>query len=321
MKIKKNITCVSDFLRDIDELNMSYTVCGMSNKPTECKFLYRGHSDKDYPLIPSLFRETRDIDITIDDYIDNTRYDLASPSSEKKILQAFIAEACAYIRKDPSDSFYEWAQYAQHYGAPTRFLDLTENPLVALYFACKENKPTYQNHGGDIGGKDGCIWMLHLGNYRKFANQTENIIFPIDQKCDYTIAETIEKIYQEPSSEPIFKYPIIFKPYYVDKRMSAQSSMFMVWGREICKLDVLLSKKNRILRSNKERSGERGYSLSQENQIAYKFLISNCSKQQILRELDHCGINEKTLFPCVDGIGRYIEMKYRFDLEESKYFD
>jgi len=40
------------------------------------------------------------------------------------------------------------------------------------------------------------------------------------------------------------------------------------------------------------------------------------SQQSILRQFDMMGINEKTLFPGLDGIGRYIEAKYRFDYDE-----
>ena len=36
----------------------------------------------------------------------------------------------------------------------------------------------------------------------------------------------------------------------------------------------------------------------------------------ILHQLDSLGINEKTLFPGLDGIGRYIERRYRFDYNE-----
>ena len=40
-------------------------------------------------------------------------------------------------------------------------------------------------------------------------------------------------------------------------------------------------------------------------------------KQPLLRELDMVGINEKTLFPGLDGIGRYMERKFRFDYNEA----
>lgn len=36
-----------------------------------------------------------------------------------------------------------------------------------------------------------------------------------------------------------------------------------------------------------------------------------------MKQLDHIGINAKTLFPGLDGIGKYIEMKYRFDYYEA----
>lgn len=66
-------------------------------------------------------------------------------------------------------------------------INVVTHPLIALYFACKGNKPTYQNHAGDIGGKDGCVWMLYLGNYRHYLNQTNNTTYGDDLKKDYTI--------------------------------------------------------------------------------------------------------------------------------------
>jgi len=66
-------------------------------------------------------------------------------------------------------------------------INVVTHPLIALYFACKGNKPTYQNHAGDIGGKDGCVWMLYLGNYRHYLNQTNNTAYGDDLKKDYTI--------------------------------------------------------------------------------------------------------------------------------------
>lgn len=316
MEINQNVASVSDFLEAIDELNSSYTISGMADTPTGCKFLYRGHSNADNVLLPAIFREEKNIDITIDDYVTNYRY--LSYATEKEILQSFIAEACAFIKKDPSKHFSRWAEYAQHYGAPTRFLDWTENPLVALYFACKDNRPIYKERGGEIGGNDGCVWMLHLEHYHKLANQKKNIVYSSDSKGGCTIAEAIEKIYKGRTPEIVFKYPVVYKPYYVDSRMSAQSSFFMVWGKENNSLDTLLMEEVHRLRSNQIFQGGRISSESQENEVSFKFHVFKGSKQKILRELDRCGINEKTLFPGVDGIGRYIAMKYCFDLEEAK---
>ncbi|MHB1454210.1 MAG: FRG domain-containing protein [Saccharofermentanales bacterium] len=215
MKIDRNISCISDYLSIISEFSKSYTTQGYANIPGACKFLYRGISDKAYELIPAIFRKTNDIDMTINDFVENNRY--TEYTTEKQILQSFIAEACAYIKNNPSKELYKWAEYAQHYGVPTRFLDWSENPLVALYFACKDNRPNY-NKMDNIGGSDGTVWMLHLHNYRNFANQVNNIIYSNDQKNRYSISETINKIYQ---GEILIEYPMLYRPYYTDLRMTS----------------------------------------------------------------------------------------------------
>lgn len=302
MEINQRICCVSDYLTAIEELNQSYKL--FSPAPPGCKFIYRGHSNSAYQLLPSIYRVNRDIDITIDDYVNNSRY--LEYGDERTILQAFILEACAFIHEDPIKSKCRWAEYAQHYGVPTRFLDWTENPLVALYFACKDNKPDYQQKGGDIGGKNGTVWMVHVTNYNRFTNEEFKDYQNISR------GEAIEKAYQ---GEEIFKYPIIYKPYYVDARMSAQSSLFMVWGKSKRSLESVFTEE-RMLQSNEKDGVRSGY--DHRDELAFKFEIDSSSKQHILRELDRCGINEKTLFPGLDGIGRYVEMKYRFDLEEAK---
>lgn len=313
MEIKREIQTISDYLSAIQELDKSYMgAWGAGGNPQTTTFLYRGISSIDYKLIPSIFRKSHDIDVTINDYIDNNKY--TAFASEKQILKEFIAAACAYLTMDPaSNSYYRWAEYAQHYGVPTRYLDWTENPLVALYFACKDNKPDYHDKD-DLGGKDAAVWMLHLQNYRRFANQTDNIIHGSDQKNRYTIAESINQVYDDECS---FRYPIIYKPYYSDPRMSAQSSMFMVWGKEEKPFDDFFNE-NHELRSNESCSGCRSYYSGQNEEIIFKFSIGKFCKQSLLRELESCGISEKTLFPGLDGIGRYIEMKYRFDIEEAK---
>jgi hypothetical protein BACCOPRO_03463 len=109
---KKNIIyieSVSDFLNEIKDIK---------NKSGYTLF-YRGHSDKNYELKPSIYRNKK--------FIEN----------EHKIYRETIAKVpYDFNGKNTIESLV----LMQHYGVPTRILDLTTNALVALYFACEESK-------------------------------------------------------------------------------------------------------------------------------------------------------------------------------------
>ena len=64
-------------------------------------------------------------------------------------------------------------------------------------------------------------------------------------------------------------------------------------------------------------NGVRLYGEAQQKDILFKFIIPSDRKQIMIHELDSVGINEKTLFPGLDGVGRYVERQYRFDYKET----
>ena len=84
---------------------------------------YRGQADEQWDLLPAVFRN-------------NKRNDLSMNETQllKKAHLSFARELSGY------HSYLEKLVYLQHYGMKTRLLDVTFNPLIALYFACSDKK-------------------------------------------------------------------------------------------------------------------------------------------------------------------------------------
>ena len=112
----------------VDDFWQNYTSFSFKDKSSGPDFLFRGVPKEKYKLIPSIGRDTEE---NTSGVIEGIEDDLLN---EFKRLSAPVLGA----EKAPKMDF-DWLFLAQHYGLPTRLLDWSLNPLVALYFAVEKD--------------------------------------------------------------------------------------------------------------------------------------------------------------------------------------
>lgn len=129
------ITSVAQFVEKLSSLN---DLAG-ENKTR----FFRGHHDKEYKLVPSIYRNTGLI------------------QNEDKIIK----EAFTYCADDflPHETLFEKLTKLQHYDYATRLLDISSNALVALYFAVRDFSDAEKSEAID-DKKDGEVIVLDIPN-------------------------------------------------------------------------------------------------------------------------------------------------------------
>ena len=302
--MEKQINSVSEYLDIIRRLDKAYAKDGGLNNPVSSKFLYRGMSHKSWPLQPGIFRR---ISQQYEGWEPDTMRYLTF-SNEKRILQHFRQEAAAFAPQGQQENDLWWVELAQHYGVPTRLLDWSENPLVALYFACEDNSQK----------EDAVVWMLNRLNYnRHIIGIDPTYAFVEDEDAR---REAISNLMGFAPCEdgacsisPLC-LPFLYSPNLFDGRMAAQSSWFMVWGNDQRPFQQMVDYQNYMKLPEETCPLCAG---DERDDFLYKYVIPVCAKQQIVRELDMLGINGKSLFPGLDGVGKHIERIYRFDYQKN----
>ncbi|WP_313375623.1 FRG domain-containing protein [Chishuiella sp.] len=185
MELDTNITSLSEYIKFINNIEHRHI----------SQWFYRGHSDSDYELIPSLFR------------VDTNESWAHWDRIEDYVMSQFKREAFPYLKTIPNDEI-EWLTIAQHYGLPTRLLDWSTNPLIALYFAVEN----YQNN------KDANVWLYGLSSTNNCwtestwiakkinlsGNIYENIIFPLHIDSRITNQSGCFTIHEIPEHNTLF---------------------------------------------------------------------------------------------------------------------
>lgn len=246
---------------------------------------YRGHANINWQLIPSIYRNN---------WIE---------SEDKMFRETLIRNPEEFQN---TKSSFEKLTIMQHYGLPTRLLDITKNPLVSLYFACCDKDEI--NSPGEIVLFNPNIDII------KFYDSDKVCIFSNLSKCERNLSlksktefntkytEGLKLLHLIKEDKPHFTNNIdpvdftktlIVKPINNNSRIKRQSGYFFIFGfinnikkpAEIdCKLKI----------NNKE----------------IKLIIENSSKSKILKQLDNLNINSESLFPEIEKGTEYIKNKY-----------
>lgn len=112
--------------------------------------IYRGVSNSNYGLRPSVGRWTGPQDGRL--------------NYERRLLDEFKSRAVGYVEYLPKND-WEWLFLAQHHRLPTRLLDWTSSPLIALYFALNSSKDTeFAVYMANIASAIPYDFPLFLGN-------------------------------------------------------------------------------------------------------------------------------------------------------------
>ena len=165
----------------------------------------------------------------------------------------------------------------QHFGAPTRLLDWTEGALIALYFAVRGNQ----------SGADGAIWILDPWWLNQKVVKEREVIAP---GAVIGISTTDADRYKPwlPDryvSETLPEQCVAIYPTHSTRRISTQRSCFTIHGSDEAALEALTSESDAHI---------------------VKATIPGAEVISIREQLMVAGIDEVTIFPDLDGLGRYL---------------
>lgn len=213
------------------------------------------------------------------DTLHTTLNRLGESHLEKHLLRNFVK----YGQSEADfGSIWNWMALAQHHGLPTRFLDWTYSPLVALHFATA-NFMNYE--------KDGVIYAVNYVDAKTYLPPELAAIIEEEGSHIFT-AEMLDRVARDlPQLEALQEKPfaLFFEPPSINPRIVNQYAMFsMMSDPSVVVSDWLRGRQVR----------------------AFRIIIPAKLKWEIRDKLDQSNINERVLFPGLDGLARWLKRHY-----------
>lgn len=191
-----------------------------------------------------------------------------------------------YAHRDavPGDSAWNWIALAQHHGLPTRMLDWTFSPFVAMHFATQDI---------DRYDVDGVIWTVDYVRTHELAPQPLRDLLE-EEDADVFTAEMLRRAADTlPRFDALAgekeQFAVFMEPPSLDDRIVNQFALFSLMSSPTARLDHWLDRRPNLYR---------------------RIVIPAKLKWEVRDKLDQANITERVLFPGLDGLSRWLKRYY-----------
>lgn len=215
---------------------------------------FRGQTNYDWNLQPKNLR------------------DVSRP--EWDIIGRFRQNATLLVERAPANDF-DWLFLIQHHGGPTRLLDWSESPLIALWFAVNDDK-----HPNDPGAM-WCLLPTVLNEYAGFRAEFDG---SIPSFTDTTLASHSPTAFQQEKRSHLIPMAAIANRN--SGRIQAQQGVFTISHRAEGSVDKLPA--------------------NYQSDHVWRYVIPAMAKLKIQIQLKSLGFSRFQLFPelphALDGV-------------------
>ncbi len=239
-------------------------------------WIYRGQSN-DWPLKTSLERACESANISLAN----------APILEKALIDNFRRRYDGTDRGFVINDTLYCLALMEHHGAPTRLLDWTYSPYIALYFALENND------------ERSVIWCM---NHRWWMKAARSIVGDerYEQRIRYETRNDASFIPLYMTNKP-FKMVYLENPFFFNSRLNIQQGVFLCTGDVTARFEENLTALNGCYQPNCV--------------IKIHCKMTFDERLRVLKELHKMNIHRESLFPGLDGFAQALAHRLRMYLE------